>query len=226
MLFELLASGVSMRRSARLLRIHRTTVHRKLQYLAKKSRLKHDDFLASIGKQNVLHMQFDDLISSVHTKLKPVSISVAVDATTRVILGAKVGKIPAFGHLAALSRKKYGRRENEHSKKMNELFSSIEKFIHPNALIESDLHHEYYAHVKKYFPLCEYKQYKGEKGSVAGQGELKKVHYDPLFMINHTMASFRAGINRLIRRTWCTSKKLEMLQNHIDLFISYHNQSL
>lgn len=223
-LFMLLASGLSMRRAGRLLKIHKTTVHRKVIYLAKKSRLQNKNFLDELKNEPVLHMQFDDLISSVHTKLKPISISIAVDVQRRFVLGVEVGSIPAFGHLAELSRKKYGRRKNEHKEKLEDLFCSIEQIIHPNAKIDSDEHKEYAPAVAKFFPAADYTQYKGEKSCVAGQGELKKVNYDPLFKINQTCAMFRANVNRLIRRTWCTSKKSEMLKNHLDIFICYYNQ--
>lgn len=224
MLFQLLASGISMRRSARLLKIHRTTVHRKVIYLATKARLKNEIFLQSLIDRPVTHLQFDDLITSVHTKLKPLSVTVAVDANRRYILGAEVGSLPAFGHLAALSRRKYGVRKNEHKKKLETLFSKIRKTIHPLALIESDEHQNYRPAVLEYFPHHEHRQYKGGRGCVAGQGELKKLNFDPLFCLNHTCAMLRANINRLIRKTWCTTKNPDMLQKHLDIYIHFHNQ--
>jgi hypothetical protein len=66
--------------------------------------------------------------------------------------------------------------------------------------------------INKFLPTCEHKQYKGGKGCLARQGELKKLGHDPLFIINHTMANLRANINRHLRKTWCTTKKLEMLK--------------
>jgi hypothetical protein len=38
---------------------------------------------------------------------------------------------------------------------------------------------------------------KGRHGCVVGQGELKKIVFDPLFSFNHTAAMARANINRL-----------------------------
>ena len=61
--------------------------------------------------------------------------------------------------------------------------------------------------VNTYFPQAEYIQFKGKKSAVSGQGELKKVGHDPLFSINHTFAMCRGNINRLIRKTCCTTKK-------------------
>src|SRR5690606_24537671 len=68
--FELLCSGVSMRRSARLLRVNQKTVARKLEYLAKKSRIQNKEFQEKKKRKPVTHMQFDDLITIEHTKLK------------------------------------------------------------------------------------------------------------------------------------------------------------
>ena len=226
LLLKLLSSGVSMRRSAILLNIHRTTVKRKLIYLARKARMKNGEFLITLQKNRVKHLQFDDLITTEHTKLKPLSVTLAVDVKSRKILGAKVSRIPAFGHLAELSRKKYGRRKSMHQESLTELFSSIKSSVAKNALIESDEHKLYPKFVKKYLPFATHKRYKGGRGSVVGQGELKRLTYDPLFALNHTCAMFRANINRLIRKTWCTTKDPEMLKNHLELYIYYHNSEL
>lgn len=225
-LFKLLASGMSMRRSARHLRVHHKTIHRKVIYLAKKARKTNADFLQMLRKNPVAYLQFDDLITSVHTKLKPAAVSIVIDAENKFILGFEVGSIPAFGHLAEISRKKYGRRKNEHEEKLNSLFERICESVSPEAKIESDEHRSYAPIIEKFFPQAIYRQYKGSKGCVVGQGELKKIKYDPLFPINHTCAMLRADINRLFRRTWCTSKNMDMLRNHIEIYVAYRNYQL
>ncbi len=96
-----------MRRAAIILNIHRATVKRKVEYLSMKSELEQIKLLSRLEQSKVKHMQFDDLISIEHTKLKPVSVTIAVDASRRIILGAEVSRIPAFGHLAKMSVNKY-----------------------------------------------------------------------------------------------------------------------
>ncbi len=220
---DLLCSGFSMRRAAAHLKIHRTTVDRRIGYLALKARIQHRNFLEK-RKGKVLHVQFDDLITIEHTKLKPLSVSLAVDAKNRHILGVRVSRIGAFGHLAELSRKKYGKRMNRHGRGLDQLFRMISPTIHSSALIESDEHKRYPEIVAKYLPNREYKQYKGGRGCVAGQGELKKLGFDPLFFINHSCAMLRANINRLIRKTWCTTKRPGRLQMHLEIFIDFYNR--
>ena len=110
-IFKLLSSGVSMRRIAILLDIHRITVARKLKFLSQLARERQVSFLGALPKAR--HVQFDDLITLEHNKCKPLAISLAVDASTRRILGYEVSRIHASGHLAGISRRKYGPRPNE-----------------------------------------------------------------------------------------------------------------
>jgi len=206
-----------------LLDINKNTVLNKIIYLAKKARLENHDFLEQLKNTPVTHMQFDDLITSEHTKMKPLAITVAVNSKNREILGMRVSKIPAFGLLAKKSRKKYGYRKSNHMNEAHALFKNIKDSISSTALIESDEHKRYPELVKKHFPKAHHRQFKGDKGAITGQGELKKRKYDPLFTMNHTCAMLRANVNRLIRKTWCTTKKVEMLQNHLDIFMSFYN---
>lgn len=220
---RLLCSGVSMRRCARILGINKNTVERKLIYLAKKARRLHEKFLMQMNGK-VVHLQFDDLITTEHTKLKPLTVSLAVDAQTRAILGAQVERIAAFGHLAEISRKKYGRRQNFHSRGLERLFRQISPSVAEGALIESDEHKRYPLVVSQFLPGRIHRQYPGGRGAILGQGELKKLRHDPLFMLNHSCAMLRANINRLIRKTWCTTKRPLMLQRHLDVYVEFHNR--
>jgi hypothetical protein len=47
-----------------------------------------------------------------------------------------------------------------------------------------------------------------------------------MFSFNHTAAMTRANINRLIRQTWCTSKKIENLHAHFGMYQMWHNEGI
>lgn len=219
-----LASGMSMRSCAYNLGVARKTIERKFVYLAKKARKNQQELLAFWSKNPITNIQFDDLISSIHTKLKPVSISVVVNPDDFKILGANVAEIPAFGKIAEISRRKYGRRKNNHPKMLSKLLFDLKNVIAKDATFKTDEHKRYPEIIKNHFPLSEHKTYKGVRASVVGMGELKTRSYDPIFAINHTLASLRAGMNRFIRRTWCTSKTIQHTQDHLDIFIDYYNE--
>ena len=221
---EFLASGMSQRRIAILLNISRTTVSRKVQFLARcANRANQQDFQ---NKGVVSEFQFDDLETFEHTKLKPVSVTIAVEKGSRRILGFEVSRMPAKGLLARKSRKKYGRRVDERPQARQRLFERISPKVAPQAIISSDSNPHYKEDVKIHFPSAIHITTLGRRGCVVGQGELKAGGFDPLFSLNHTFAMYRANMNRLFRRTWCTSKTLEGLRNHLEIYTWYHNNLL
>ncbi len=224
-LLELLSSGVSMRRSAQLLGVNRKTIERKLPFLAKRCRNWNKQHLNKL-KGRIFNIQIDDLITKENSKLKPLSVSIAVDEDRRTILSLEVSSIPAFGHLASLARKKYGERKDEHFEGLTKLFQTISPIVSPEVAIKSDEHQRYPGFISTYLPKSRHTTFKSERGCVAGQGELKKIHFDPLFVVNHTCALLRANVNRLIRKTWCTTKDPRRLKYHLEIYQYFHNERL
>lgn len=220
-----LASNMSQKRAAFLLGVHHTTVERRFRFLAMRARRRNDLRLKKL-KGRVFNIQIDDLITKENSKLKPLTVSIAVDVNRRLILGAEVSQIPAFGHLSKIALKKYGFRKDEHYEGLERLFNRIKFFANREVLVRSDEHQRYPAFVREYLPKAKHETFKSERAHVAGQGELKKVAHDPLFIINHTCALLRANVNRLIRKTWCTTKNKDRLQDHLDIFIYFHNRNL
>ena len=217
-----LASGVSMRRCAKLLNVSYPTIVKKLAFMGKMAQQK----LGNMNLNHVKSVQFDELQTIEHTKLKPLSIAIAVADDSRKILGFRVAKMPATGHLAKASLKKYGQRPNERINQLRSLFKDLCNKLPENSCIKSDECSFYKRVVNDALPMANYTQYKGGLSHVYGQGELKKVGRDPLFSINHTLAMCRANINRLFRRTWCTTKKNDGLIHHLSIYALMHNQCL
>ena len=222
-LLKLLASGISLRRSSLLLNVHRVTVERKFSYLAKRCRKVNDRKLQKF--QNRIHqIQIDDLITKENSKLKPLSVSICVDEDRRRILALEVSQIPSFGHLAKFARRKYGERRDEHFEGLTRMFQRISKVVSSEVQNKSDEHQRYPGFISAYLPRAKHLTFKSERGCIAGQGELKKVQFDPLFIVNHTCALLRANVNRLIRKTWCTTKDPKRLKDHLDLFMFFYNE--
>ena len=222
--FELLCSTVSQRRSARILKVNRKTIVRKFLLMGKKA----EKILPTLNSfhDKIKHFQFDDLETFEHTKFKPLSVTMIVEKNTRWIIGFRVSRMAAKGLIAKAAVKKYGVRKDTRREKRNELFEEIKTYIDPKAKIESDKNPHYWPDVKKHFPEAEYETHLSRRAAVVGQGELKKGGFDPLFSLNHTYAMLRANINRLLRKTWCTTKIPERLGFHIAMYSLYHNMLL
>jgi hypothetical protein len=218
------ASGVSHRRSAKLLNLSRTTIARKFLFLGNLATIELEK--SNQEKPLAMNVQFDDLETFEHTKYKPLSVTLIVEAPSRRILGFEVARFAPKGLLAKVGKRKYPRRLDERSLKRRVLFEKTKDLIHPSATINSDQNPYYAQDVKTYFPNAKYETFKGQRGSIVGQGELKKVRFDPLFSLNHTCAMLRANINRLFRKTWCTTKISERLALHLAIYAVYHNKKL
>jgi hypothetical protein len=88
-----------MRRSALILKVNRRTIEKRMPYLGERCRKLNGKFLIKI-KGRVHNIQMDDLITKENSKLKPLSVSIAVDENRRAILALEVSQIPAFGHIS------------------------------------------------------------------------------------------------------------------------------
>lgn len=222
--FTEIASCVSQRRLAMNFCVARKTVERKFKFLGRICRalLDEDLFHFPLAKE----IQFDDLVTHEHTKLKPVSVLAVVENKSRRVLGFTVARAPSNGLLAKKSRAKYGRRPDERKTKRDNLFSALSKHVEPDATLFSDQHGGYAPSVRAHFPGAKHLTYKGRRGCVVGQGELKAGGFDDLFSINHTFAMFRDNANRLRRKTWATTKTLEGLESHIAIYCLFHNWRL
>jgi transposase-like protein/IS1 family transposase len=218
-----LCSSTSMRRIALNYKISRTTVKRKVDFLAFQANIKHNQWLK---EQNFKTVEFDDLETFELTKCKPISISMAVESNTRKIIDFKVSSIGAKGRLTSVAFKKYGKRKNESYKNRKKLFKELKSVVSSEALFKTDMHKDYKRLIKNHFPKAEHRAYKSVRSSLTGQGELKRTQFDPIFSVNHVFAMLRDNIKRLSRKTWCTTKKLEELDKHVRIYVDFHNSVL
>ena len=223
---ELFASSMSQRRMALYLRANPKTIVRKFRMMAARARTQHEARLRELRFSPVHELQFDDLETFEHTKLKPLSVALAVNKKTREIINFEVSRMPAKGRLAETSRRKYGKRKDARPLGWDRMFQRLRTVVNPQATIESDENPHYPRFVRKHLRSVNHIRYPGARGAITGQGELKKLKFDPLFSLNHTCAMLRANLNRLVRKTWATTKKPEGLIDHLWLYLQYHNTVL
>ena len=242
---RLLTSGVSQRRAALIFGVNRKTIVRKFLFGATEAQKRHETFLKSLRdstSSRPLAIQFDEMESFERSKCLPLSIPLVVLPESRKILAIDVCSMPAKGPLTTLSLRRYGPRRDERPKTAIRLLRSLRGSLAVVPEILSDQNPKYPGWLKQAF--CGYlappsasspqsfqaqfrhKTVKGRRGCVVGQGELKRGGHDPLFSLNHTAAMIRANVNRMFRRTWCTTKRADRLRAHLMLYVDFHNTVL
>jgi transposase-like protein len=221
-IFKLISSGVTFNRTAKILNCDYKTVYRKFLFLSDRAKKVHDK-----QQFDIKELQIDEMESIEHTKLKPLTIALAVSDDYK-ILGLKVGKIPAKGHLSEISIKKYGKRENQSELVLRETLSELKlKLKSQDFIVKSDAKLLYKRIIKDIFPGKTHETFisreNKEKKREMKYTNLEKRIHDPIFALNQRMAKCRDHVKRLTRRSWCTTKLPENLERHLYLYMAINN---
>lgn len=219
--FRLLSKGMSQRGCAFTLGVQPSTIASRVERFGKVAKQNLENYRKQRAKCEIII--FDEMESFEHSKCKPTTMPIAVEEGSRIILALGVGKIAAKGHLSKIAKKKYGYRKCERDKKLTILMEDLKQCCKNDVLIKTDQSNHYPRKVNFHFPEAIHKTFKGRRGCVVGQGELKRGGFDPIFSLNHTCAMFRDNLKRLSRKTWCTTKKIDRLENLLYLYAWFHN---
>lgn len=218
MVFRLLCSGVTIRRTARLVGVHRDTVMHKMSRMADRARAIHDENLDSGGIRTSL-VQFDELQTFEHTQLKPVSVAVAIRAKTGEIIGIDVAMMSPSGTIARRARERYPHWRDARQGARESVFRSIAKCAKPGAVIRTDACDHYPPIAGRLVPSATVEPHmspgNGENPAAAG--------LNPMFKLDHLFATLRQDLSRLGRSTWATTKTLAGLYNHLMLYLAWRN---
>jgi transposase-like protein len=217
-IFRLLCNGNSQRAVGRSLLISKDTVHKYFLHLTAKA----TQFKATPTPIPVTTLYFDELESIEHTKLKPLCIALAISQDYKIV-AIEVGKLKAKGHLAKISRLKYGFRQDESFVTCHKALLSAATIIQGQPLkVRTDKKPSYKGLLTSIFPTSIHEAF-DRKIDEEPFLKYNKKRFDPLFPLNQRCAKLRSDIKRLTRRSWCTTKKVENLQRHLDLYMAYNN---
>lgn len=228
-LFLRLNDGASLRRCALTWGISKNTVNRYFNLLGDFCKEEFDQG----HREEVLDpwcetIQFDEMETYDHSRLRPLAIAVAVNERTRKILSFEVSVMKPKCKLKAESFAKFGFRKSTRIPGLKRMMRRIPKTYHRvrKLVLKSDKCSFYPKVAKAVFPSAQHLVFLSRKACVVGQGELKVGKDDPLFAINHSCAMFRANVHRLYRRTWNTTKNEGQLLKHLYIYAHFHNAFL
>lgn len=214
MVFKLACSGVTIRRSAKLLDVAVNTVRKRMEALAARAREAHAAAVLE-PKRLTATIQFDEMMTFLNSRDQPLSIALAVSREDGHILSAKVGTVSTSGPLAAAGRAKgwVGMNNAKATRKLALL--EAKRFLRPNETPT--------------FVCDGLRAYRREILSAIGLDTVVESHvrdgdpHDPLFRLNHVCAKIRADLACMARSTWTTTKKVECLQDRLDIYVAWNN---
>ena len=198
---------MSLRGIARVLKINRKTVNRYFLRSAYRARLEN---LKNLDNRGIVstYIQFDALETFEHAKRKPLGVWLSIRAKTGEIVASKVHKTDI--RALSLSKKEiieWNSQTNKESSLVEFLLETKKSFNRAYTTLGCDGHH----HTQKIAKdIC------GDMAQIVTLEDNKR--------IDLAIRKLRNDVSRLSRKSLCSTKKAERLQNHLDLYINYHNR--
>jgi transposase-like protein len=217
-------SKVTHRQTARILKIDRKTVHRRLRLWGPALRELHEAFLTRAVHNGGLFGVFslDEMETYEHDRrLKPVTVPVLIHCDTRFILHMEVGQLPARGGLTGhdLVRKRLqGPRPSESTLMVRRCFETLKRVHDPHRLLQIVIDQK-----RSYRPEIRALFHNRIAALVTESSKSARNTSNPLFPINHTLAMLRDNVSRLVRRTWAASKLKAELVHHAWIYAAWKN---
>jgi len=228
LVFQLLVSKVTHRQTARVLKVNRKTVERRLRRFAPALREFHQLVLRRARSHGGIHGSFslDELETFEHDRrLQPVTVPVLIERHTLFVCHAETAPLPSRGRIGAREQEKRAARERAAGPRrsgsaaaVDSCFDTLRTVHDPDCLLEmvTDQKRAYRSSLRRHFP--------GRMGThVTESSRRTRNRANPLFAINHTLALMRDTISRLVRRSWGASKCRRRLLQHIWVWMAWRN---
>ncbi len=226
--FDLFVSKVTMRQMARITRVRRPTVERRLLRIGSHCKEFHRFVLHEAGRAGLLQgvFQLDELETfETDRRLKPVTMPVLIERHSYFVVYGSTAPLGARGRLAPHLKKRKeryeaaeGRRRSGSVRAVRECLSEWAR-VHRRGVgmhLQSDRKSSY----RRLFLQAAGDQF----GSHTTESSRRRRDYgNLLFPINHTLAMMRDGISRLVRRSWGAAKLRERLEVHFWIWAAYRN---
>jgi transposase-like protein len=223
-LFELLASGVGLRQSSRLLGLSLRCLELKVRKIARHLRRLNLNLQAQLPAWATL--QFDELetFEGMRT-LRPLTVPLLIERNSRFIIWAESAPIPPrhrktrHGKTRLEERRKKGRRRDGSRRACRRTLGRAAALARNLGTIgiETD--------EKRSYPSLIRAAFGAEHGIAHDTTKSTRIRdvSNPLFPINQTEAMARDLMGRLRRQSWLVSKKRRYLDLGLALFIAWRN---
>ena len=214
MVFSVLCSGMTFRRSVRVFRVSRNTVTAKFHWLSSKARRLH--VLAMQENTPKKEVEFDEMESYQASRLNMLSISMAVDKGSGQILDARVAVMRPKGMLAKKKPVAWKRWNRDTRKQDNEsVLRRVKRLSVGDVLVRCD--------GKSQYPPLIKAQIKDARIEICKRNPAEPEDWKVTSYFNHVAAKIRADLARMRRRTWAHTKKWQNLQKHLYLYMAWNN---
>jgi transposase-like protein len=226
-LFGCFVSKVSHRQTARILRVDRKTVHRRLRLFGPAMARWHEVFLRRARNRGGLtgSFSFDELETfEQDRRLRPLTVPVLIHRRSRFLVHFQIGHLPARGGLSPLDCARKAAGERRHGRRRSGSAAAVEDcLIRLKAVHSATAPLELVTDRKRSYPPLVRRHFARGGAYVREHSSAARNTRNPLFPINHALAMMRDHVSRLVRRSWCASKRADQLRHHLWIYTAWRN---
>ena len=225
MLFVLLASGLGLRQTARVLGFSRTCTMLKFRKIARHLRGLNRNLRGPLSARSTLQLdEFETYEGRRNTR--PLTVPVLIERESRFVIGGGIRPNSAtWDDDRRPERERSPRTSSVMARRKDESRRAIRAVLSSGAALCRGLRSVVFQSDEKltYPSLAERAFGARRLLHETTNSKVPRWTWNPLFPINHTEAMLRDLMGRLRRDSWLVSKKAWCLDLHLQLFMSYRN---
>ena len=222
-LFDLLASGLGLRQSGRLLKLSRRCTELKARKLSR--HLSHLDrnLLDQFPCWSSFQMDEMDTFET-DRRACPLTLPVVIEQESMLIVAAESASIRPSGSMSEKRRRAIARREKAEGRRRNNSRGCLKRVLRRTSKFCKKLDHVVLdTDEKTTYPNLARWAFGRKLRHRQFSSTLPRDTSNPLFPINHTNAMARDLNGRLRRRSWLASKRSPFLDLQLNVFMAYRN---
>ena len=228
-LFQDFISKCSFRQAGRNLACKTDTVLRHFELVAEQARAIQALFLERHKREGPGlsgTFQLDELETfETDRRLQPLTVPILISKKTRFVVHAETGTLPARGNLRPrdlLRKKAYekaagGKRVSRSKEATTACFEVLRDHLGVDASFDVQTDE------KKTYPLLLRNVFGKQVRHQWASSKAVRNRSSLLFPINNVLAQARDNMSRLVRRSWCHSKRERRLRLHVSVWMLYRN---
>ena len=222
-LFELLASGVGLRQSARLLGLSRRCAELKARKLGRHARRLNLRVMGELKDDASFHL--DELETYEEQRnTRPLTVPVLIESRSRFIVWAESAPIRPSGRMTKKRLQAIQRAEERHGVRKDRSRHAVARTLARGAsLARRSKSVTVLSDEKWSYPGLARRAFGRPIRHLRTNSKLARTTWNPLFPINHEEAVMRDLMGRLRRESWLTSKKRRYLDIALHVHMAYRN---
>ena len=223
-LFELLASGVGLRQSSRMLRLSLRCTELKFRKVARHLRGLNRNLCSNLPPNASLQLDELETYEARRTS-RPVTVPIVIEEDSRFIIATRPAPIRASGPMTRTRLRAIQQDEARFGKRQTRSRSAVYAVLKRTARVAERMPEvRLRSDEKTTYPSIANRVFGAERVThQTTSSRLARGTWNPLFPINHTEAMARDLTGRLRRDSWLASKHRWFLSRQLEVFAAFRN---